>query len=67
MIHERQSLSLGVKPGQHLRGIHARLHDFDRDLTPHWPRLFGQTDLAHSAFTDSLKKPVRTYFRVLDH
>jgi hypothetical protein len=29
--HQRQSLPLGLEPGDDLRGVHAQLDDFERD------------------------------------
>jgi hypothetical protein len=47
MVHQRERLALGLEPRHHLRGVHPRLDDLERDLAPDRPGLFGQPDFAH--------------------
>jgi hypothetical protein len=59
MIHERERLPLGLKPGDYLLGVHSGFDDLDRHLTPNWSGLLCQPDLTHAAFADPLQQSVR--------
>ena len=60
VIHQREGLSLGLKPRHHLRRVHPCFDDLQRDLTPHGPRLLGQPHLPHAAFAHQFEQAIRS-------
>ncbi len=58
MIHHRQCLPLGFKPGNHLAAVHARLDDLERNAAADGPLLFRHVDHAHAPFADLLQQLV---------
>jgi hypothetical protein len=58
MVHQRESLPLGLEPRDHLPGVHARLDDFERDRPLDRLGLLGHEDHAHAAFADLLQELV---------
>ena len=58
MIHHRQCLTLGFKPGDHLPRVHARLDDLQRDAPLDRLLLLGHVDDAHAAFAELLEQLV---------
>ena len=52
MIHERQRLAFGFKPGDDLPSVHPKFDDFERDLAMELLSLLRHPDAAHAAFTD---------------
>src|SRR5262249_21407708 len=50
MVHHRERLPLVVKASQHLRGIHARLHDLEGHVPTNGLELLGEVDTAHPSF-----------------
>ena len=58
MVHHRQGLPLGLEPGDHLLGVHARLDDLQRDAAADRLGLLGDIDDAHSPFADLLQQLV---------
>ncbi len=58
MVHQGESLPLGLEPRDDLLRIHARLDDLERHLATHGLRLLGQVDDAHSPFADHLRELV---------
>jgi hypothetical protein len=62
MVHQRQRLALRLEPCHHLRGVHPRLDDLERDLSPHRPDLFREPDDAHAAFAEGLDQSVGPMF-----
>ena len=54
MVHQRQRLALGFKPGQHGLGSHAGLDQLEGDHSPHRLALLGHPDRAHAPFADHL-------------
>ena len=63
VFHDRQGLSLGFEPGDHLAGAHPRLDDFHGHSAAERVRLLGQVDDPHPPFTDLLKQLVRADHR----
>ena len=63
VVHERQSLPLGLEAGDHLGGIHARLDDLEGDPPAYGLFLLGHVDDAHAPFTDFLQQPVQADVR----
>ena len=59
MIHQRQRLPLGLKPGDDTLGVHAQLDDFERHPPAHRFFLLGHINHAAAAFADSLQQLVR--------
>ncbi len=59
MVHQRQRLPLRLKVGDHLRRVHARLDDLQRDHPPNRLLLLGHPDDAHPALADLLEQLVR--------
>ena len=58
VVHEGQGLPLGLEPGDHLAGVHARLDDLEGDLALHGLALLGHPDLAHAPFADPFQELV---------
>jgi hypothetical protein len=58
VIHQREGLPLGLEPGDHLAGVHARLDDLQRDLAADGLGLLGHVHDAHAAFADHLQELV---------
>ena len=58
MVHERQRLTLGLKPGDDLLRIHARLDHFDRHPSLHRLALLGDINGAESADPELFQKLV---------
>jgi len=58
VVHEGQGLPLGLEPGDHLAGVHARLDDLQGNLALHRLALLGHPNFAHASFTDSLQQLV---------
>jgi hypothetical protein len=56
VVHQGQGLPFGLKPGQHLLGVHAGLDDLERDRPAHRIGLFGHPHAAHAAFAKPLEK-----------
>jgi hypothetical protein len=65
VIHQCQRLTLGVEPRQDLGGVHSGLYDLDGDLAADRARLFGEPDLTHSAFAETLEQLIGTERRGL--
>ena len=60
MVHEGQSLALGLEAGDDLASVHAGLDQLHGDAPADWLLLLGQPDLAHAAFADQFEQVVRT-------
>ena len=58
VVHQGQGLSLGLKPGDHHAGVHARLNDLQRHLAAHRLALLGHVDHAKAPFADLLQELV---------
>jgi hypothetical protein len=58
MIHEGQSLSLCLKAGDDLPGVHAQLDNLERDATLDRLFLLGHIDHTHSTLADFLEQLV---------
>ena len=58
MVHHRQGLPLGLEPGDHLLGVHARLDDLQRDAAADRLGLLGDKDDSHSPFANLLQQLV---------
>ena len=58
MVHQGQGLPLGLEPGDHLAGVHARLDDLEGNLALHGLALLGHPDLAHAPFADPFQQLV---------
>ena len=54
MVHHRQSLALGLKPGDDTPGVHAELDHLEGHPTTNGLRLFGDIDHAATAFAEFL-------------
>src|SRR5262249_27460146 len=59
VVHEGEGLALGLEPGYHLLGVHARLEHLQGDLAANGPILLGQEDDAEAALADLLHELVR--------
>jgi hypothetical protein len=59
VIHERQRLALRFESGHHLRGVHPRLDDLERDLASYRSGLLGEPHLAHPALAGALQQAIR--------
>ena len=59
MVHQRQSLPLGLEAGDHLAAVHPRLEDLQRHLAADRLGLFRHEDDAEAAFADLLQQLVR--------
>ena len=60
MVHDRERLALRFEARDHLRRVHARLDDLDRDLPADRTLLLGEPHLAHAAFAEALEEAIRT-------
>src|SRR5438034_6971376 len=58
VVHQRQCLPLGLKPGDHALRIHSRLDDFQSDPPADRCLLFGHVNHSASAFTNLLQQLV---------
>src|ERR1035441_6834345 len=58
VVHERQSLSFGFKPGDDLPGIHAQLDDLEGDPAADGFLLLGHIDHPAPAFANLLQELV---------
>jgi hypothetical protein len=56
MFHQRESLTFGIKPGDHVFSIHAGLDDFQRDTPPDGLLLFRHEYNTATAFADLLEQ-----------
>jgi len=56
MVHHRQGLTLCLRAGNDLSGVHPQLDDLERHPTADRLGLFGQIDDATSALADSPQK-----------
>ena len=56
MIHQRQRLPLGLKPGDDLFGVHAQLDDLERDPAADRFLLLGHINHAAAAFANLLEQ-----------
>ena len=65
MIHDRQRLAFGFESGDDLRRVHARLDNLYGHLPADGTHLFGQPDLPHAAFTETLQQSVLAKRRAL--
>jgi hypothetical protein len=54
MIHHRQRLPLGFKPGDDRFGVHPQLDDFEGDAAADGFLLFGDVNNTTAAFADFL-------------
>ena len=63
VVHQRQGLPLGLEPGDHLPGVHARLDDLQGDLAADRLGLLGHEDDAEAALADLLQQLVRADHR----
>src|SRR6266516_5546266 len=61
VVHQRQCLPLGFKPGNHAIRVHPRLDDFQSDPPPDWLLLFRHVNHAASALTNLLEQLVMAY------
>ena len=59
VIHQRQSLALGLEASDHLLAVHARLDDFEGYLAPDWVLLLGHEHQSRAALADLLHELVR--------
>ncbi|MFO0911613.1 MAG: hypothetical protein U0795_01545 [Pirellulales bacterium] len=51
-------MTLGVKPRQHLLGVHPQLDQLDRDLAADWFGLLSHPDGTHPAFPNPLQQSI---------
>src|SRR6266568_2180403 len=58
VVHQRQCLPLGLKPGDHALGVHSQLDDFQRDPPADRCLLFGHVNHSASALTYLLEQLV---------
>src|SRR6267142_1288538 len=58
VLHQRQCLPLGFKPGDHAPGVHSRLDNFQCHPPPDRLLLFGHVNHAASALTNLLEQLV---------
>ena len=58
MLHHRQRLALVVEPGEHLRGVHAELHNLQSHIPANRFTLLRQIHGAHAAFTKCTNDPI---------
>jgi hypothetical protein len=58
VIHQRQSLALGLEASDDLLGVHAGLDHLERHLTAHRVRLLCQEHGTHAPLADRLHEPV---------
>src|SRR5262245_66626586 len=58
MVHQRQSLPLGLKARNYRAGIHARLDDLDGYAAKHWLQLLRHEHDAKAPFADLLEQLV---------
>jgi len=49
VVHQAESLALGIEPGDYGLGVETRPHELDRHLACNWLVLFGQIHDPHSA------------------
>ena len=56
MIHHRESLPLGLEPGNDLPAIHAQFDDLEGDATFDRLALLGHPDFAEAAFAELLEQ-----------
>ena len=56
MVHQRQRLPLGLKPGDDLFGVHAQLDDLERHPAADRLLLLGHINHAAAAFADLLEQ-----------
>ena len=59
VIHQGQSLALGLEPSDHVAGIHPRLQDLERDLATDRLGLVGDENQPESALADLFHQPIR--------
>src|SRR5262245_35226759 len=59
VIHQRQRLSLGLEPRDHLARVHPQLDDLERHAPPHRLLLLGQINHAEAALADLAHELVR--------
>src|SRR5262245_7939773 len=52
MVHQGESLALGLKAGDHLARVHAGFDELERDQALDGLRLLGHVHRAHAAFAD---------------
>lgn len=70
MVHDRERLTFGLEPCDHLGGVHAKLNNLERDLAPHRGVLIGQPHDAAAAlpnFANQGERPelvARSFFGV---
>jgi hypothetical protein len=58
VVHERQSLSLGLEAGDDLGRVHSRLDDLQGHLATNGLHLLREPDLSHASFAETLEKAV---------
>ena len=58
MVHHRQGLLLGLKAGEHLPRVHARLDDLERHAPLDRMLLLGQEHGPHAAFAEFLQQAI---------
>jgi len=63
VVHQRQSLPLGLEADDHFPAIHPRFDDLQGHFAADRTRLLGHVDDTEAAFADSLKQFVRTDLR----
>src|SRR5882724_407027 len=61
VVHQRQCLPLGLKPGDHALGVHSQLDDFQRDPPADRCLLFRHVNHSASALTYLLQQLVMPY------
>ena len=59
VVHQRQSLTLGLKAGDELARVHSLLDDLHRHTPFDGPQLLGQINDTHAAFAKLLQQLVR--------
>ena len=58
MVHQGQSLALGLEARDHFAGVHPGFDQLERHAAAHGLLLLRQPDLAHAAFADFLQQVI---------
>jgi hypothetical protein len=61
MIHHGQGLTLRLKTGHNLLGVHPEFDDLERYPPADGLYLFGEVDRAHAALADDFEDSIRAY------
>ena len=60
VVHDRESLSLGVEAGEYLLGVRAWLQDLERDVPSNGLRLLREVDAAHATLAEQFDEAICT-------